>query len=241
MNNTYKNIKKNKVYAYVRCSKEENNLKNNGSSVKTQIFRINSYCNIHSLKISETFIDYCSGGIELEKREQGKILFSKLKNNNSIIISSDLSRFSRNHLDLIQLVHSFRKRNIGLHFVDIGSDVVSTNSMGTIFFQILSIMNEWFRNSTSEKQKIAKNRLLEQGKHLGGRKCLKGFNIGKNRKLVVCEKEMFEIRFIKDLKKQGKTYREIKEISEKKFQKRFHLSLLHKWINRDYSKIGVAV
>ena len=120
MNNIYKNIKKNKVFAYVRCSNEENNLKNNGSSVKTQIFRINSYCNIHNLKISETFTDYCSGGIELEKREQGKILFSKLKNNNSIIISSDLSRFSRNHLDLIQLVHSFRKEiknyNLVRHF-----------------------------------------------------------------------------------------------------------------------------
>jgi len=43
-------------------------------------------------------------------------------------------------------------------FTDLG-DVISSDSLGSVFYQILSIMSEWYRKSLSEKQKISQDKL----------------------------------------------------------------------------------
>ena len=138
------------IYGYVRKSNEEGV----DSSFETQRYKINSYCNLKGLQIDEWFYDVVSGGTLITQRTQGTLMSSKLKKGD-IIVCSELSRYSRNHTGLVNDVERYRKKGIQLHFTDLG-DVISADSLGSVFYKILSIMSEWYRTSLSEKQKITK-------------------------------------------------------------------------------------
>ena len=149
------------IYSYLRRSKEEQS----ESSIDTQRSRIKSYCELKDLKVDKEFIDYCSGGLLLEQREQGLILSKLLKKGDSIICSV-LDRYSRNHFGLVTDVQKYKRNHIKLIFTDLG-DVVSSDSLGSVFYQILSVMSDWYRKSLSEKQLLTKERLRQQRKYLG--------------------------------------------------------------------------
>ena len=92
------------IYGYLRKSSEEGST----SSFDTQKFKISSYCNIHNLKVDEYFEDICSGGLLLNQREQGMLLYTKLSKGDSIICSA-LDRYSRSHYGLVNDVEKYRK------------------------------------------------------------------------------------------------------------------------------------
>lgn len=214
------------IYGYLRKSSEEGKT----SSFDTQKFKINSYCNIHNLRVNEWFEDVCSGGLLLYQREQGSLLTTKLKKGDTIICSA-LDRYSRSHYGLVNDVEKYRRLKIRLIFTDLG-DVISSDSLGSVFYQILSIMSEWYRKSLSEKQKIAKDKMIKQGKYTGG-KVKKGYDLGENGQLVVCEKEQKEINLVKSLRAKGKKYKEIKSFMEKYTSRKWHFSFINKLLTRD--------
>ena len=214
------------IYGYLRKSSEEGKT----SSFDTQKFKINSYCNIHNLRVNEWFEDVCSGGLLLYQREQGGLLTTKLKKGDTIICSA-LDRYSRSHYGLVNDVEKYRRLKIRLIFTDLG-DVISSDSLGSVFYQILSIMSEWYRKSLSEKQKIAKDKMIKQGKYTGG-KVKKGYDLGENGQLVVCEKEQKEINLVKSLRAKGKKYKEIKSFMEKYTCRKCHFSFINKLLTRD--------
>jgi DNA invertase Pin-like site-specific DNA recombinase len=214
------------IYSYLRRSKEEQS----ESSIDTQRSRIKSYCELHDLKVDKEFIDYCSGGLLLEQREQGLILSKLLKKGDSIICSV-LDRYSRNHFGLVTDVQKYKRNHIKLIFTDLG-DVVSSDSLGSVFYQILSVMSDWYRKSLSEKQLLTKERLRQQRKYLGGR-CPHGKDIGENNVLVDCEKQQKEIRLILMMRKQGKKYMEIVREMERYTGRRWFLSFVHKIVQRE--------
>ena len=214
------------IYGYLRKSSEEGR----ASSFDTQKFKINSYCNIHNLRVNEWFEDVCSGGLLLYQREQGGLLTTKLKKGDTIICSA-LDRYSRSHYGLVNDVEKYRRLKIRLIFTDLG-DVISSDSLGSVFYQILSIMSEWYRKSLSEKQKIAKDKMKKQGKYTGG-KVRKGYDLGENGQLVVCEKEQKEINLVKSLRAKGKKYKEIKSFMEKYTSRKWHFSFINKLLTRD--------
>ena len=214
------------IYGYLRKSSEEGKT----SSFDTQKFKINSYCNIHNLRVNEWFEDVCSGGLLLYQREQGGLLTTKLKKGDTIICSA-LDRYSRSHYGLVNDVEKYRRLKIRLIFTDLG-DVISSDSLGSVFYQILSIMSEWYRKSLSEKQKIAKDKMIKQGKYTGG-KVKKGYDLGENGQLVVCEKDQKEINLVKSLRAKGKKYKEIKSFMEKYTSRKWHYSFINKLLTRD--------
>lgn len=214
------------IYGYLRKSSEEGST----SSFDTQKFKINSYCNIHNIRVNEWFEDVCSGGLLLYQREQGGLLTTKLKKGDTIICSA-LDRYSRSHYGLVNDVEKYRRLKIRLIFTDLG-DVISSDSLGSVFYQILSIMSEWYRKSLSEKQKIAKDKMKKQGKYTGG-KVKKGYDLGENGQLVVCEKEQKEINLVKSLRAKGKKYKEIKSFMEKYTSRKWHFSFINKLLTRD--------
>jgi DNA invertase Pin-like site-specific DNA recombinase len=214
------------IYSYLRKSREEQS----ESSIETQRHKIKSYCELKNLKVDKEFIDFCSGGLLLEQREQGLFLSKILKKGDSIICSV-LDRYSRNHFGLVTDVQKYKRNHIKLIFTDLG-DVVSSDSLGSVFYQILSIMSDWYRKSLSEKQILTKQRLREQKKFCGGR-VIYGKDIGENNVLVDCEKEQREIRLILMMRKQGKKYMEIVKEMEKYTGKRWFLSFVHKIVTRN--------
>ena len=118
---------------------------------------------------------------------------TKLKKGDTIICSA-LDRYSRSHYGLVNDVEKYRRLKIRLIFTDLG-DVISSDSLGSVFYQILSIMSEWYRKSLSEKQKITKDRMKKQNKYRGGKvEYIK--DIGSDGYLVDCEKQKRELNLI---------------------------------------------
>lgn len=214
------------IYGYMRKSNEEGS----SSSFDTQKHKIDSWCSLHNLKVDEYFEDICSGGLLLESRQSGMLMSTKLKKGDTIICSA-LDRYSRSHYGLVNDVEKYKRQKIKLVFTDLG-DVISTDSLGSVFYQILSIMSEWYRKSLSEKQKIAKDKMIKQGKYTGG-KVKKGYDLGENGQLVVCEKEQKEINLVKSLRAKGKKYKEIKSFMEKYTSRKWHFSFINKLLTRD--------
>ncbi|SVD57828.1 uncharacterized protein METZ01_LOCUS410682, partial [marine metagenome] len=213
------------IYGYIRKSSEEGST----SSFDTQKFKITSYCNIHNLKVDEWFEDLCSGGLLINQREQGMLLSTKLARGDSIICSN-LDRYSRSHYGLVNDVEKYKRLKIKLIFTDLG-DVISSDSLGSVFYQILSIMSEWYRKSLSEKQKVAQDKLKKQGRYRGG-KCDFGFDIGENNQLVSCEKQQRELNLVLGLRQKGKKFNEIKSEMERYTGRKWHISFIHKLIQR---------
>ena len=214
------------IYGYLRKSSEEGV----NSSFDTQRFKITSYCNLHNLKIDEWFEDICSGGLLLKQREQGMLMSTKLKKGDSVICSA-LDRYSRSHYGLVNDVEFYKKNKINLIFSDLGN-VVASDSLGSVFYNILSIMSEWYRKSLSEKQKLAQEKLRSQGKYQGGR-CQFSKDIGENGVLVDCEKQVRELNLILSLRAKGTKYKDIKSHMEKYTGRKWFVSFIHKLVKRD--------
>ena len=221
------------IYGYLRKSNDEGV----SSSFDTQKFKIESYCNIHNLKVDEYFEDVCSGGLLLNQREQGMLLSTKIKKGDSIICSA-LDRYSRSHYGLVNDVEKYKRLKIKLIFTDLG-DVISSDSLGSVFYQILSIMSEWYRKSLSEKQKLTQAKLKAQGKYRGGH-CEFSKDIGENNILVDCEKQKRELNLILGLRSKGKKYKEIKSEMEKYTGRKWHISFLHKLVQREGSEYKIS-
>ena len=213
------------IYGYMRKSNEEGS----SSSFDTQQHKIQGYCQIHNLKVDEYFEDICSGGLLLEQRQSGMLMSTKLKKGDTIICST-LDRYSRSHYGLVNDVEKFRRQKIKLVFTDLG-DVISSDSLGSVFYQILSIMSEWYRKSLSEKQKISQQKLKEQGKYQGG-KIPYGKDLGENGVLVDCEKQKREINLIMSLRNKGTKYKDIKSKMERYTGKRWYHSFIVKLVKR---------
>lgn len=214
------------IYGYMRKSNEEGS----SSSFDTQKHKIDSWCSLHNLKVDEYFEDICSGGLLLESRQSGMLMSTKLKKGDTIICSA-LDRYSRSHYGLVNDVEKYRRLKIRLIFTDLG-DVISSDSLGSVFYQILSIMSEWYRKSLSEKQIVAKDKLKKQGKYTGG-KVRKGYDLGDNGQLVICEKEQKEINLVKSLRAKGSKYKDIKSFMEKYTGRKWHYSFINKLLTRD--------
>ena len=214
------------IYGYMRKSNEEGS----SFSFDTQKHKIDSWCSLHNLKVDEYFEDICSGGLLLESRQSGMLMSTKLKKGDTIICSA-LDRYSRSHYGLVNDVEKYKRQKIKLVFTDLG-DVISTDSLGSVFYQILSIMSEWYRKSLSEKQIVAKDKLKKQGKYTGG-KVRKGYDLGDNGQLVICEKEQKEINLVKSLRAKGSKYKDIKSFMEKYTGRKWHYSFINKLLTRD--------
>ena len=213
------------IYGYLRKSNEEGV----DSSFETQRYKITNYCNLKGLSIDEYFYDVCSGGTLISQRTQGILMSSKLKKGDVIVVS-ELSRYSRNHTGLVNDVERYRKKGIQLHVTDLG-DVISADSLGSVFYKILSIMSEWYRTSLSEKQKITKDRMKKQNKYRGGKvEYIK--DIGSDGYLVDCEKQKRELNLILGLRQKGTKLKDIKKFMEKYTGRRWWISFIHKLIKR---------
>ena len=221
-----------KIYGYLRKSAEENADK----SFDRQRSRIREtlYSGGHSENdINEVIFleDITSGSTLLRNRNQGSELLSKIKKGD-LVICSHLDRFSRNHYDLVTNVEKFKRLGVNLILCDVGS-ITESDSMGRIFYQVLSIVAEWYSTSLSEKQKYAKMKMKQNKKFRGGHLEF-GYTLDEETGLVVeLEKEQKQIREICKLRNQGFKYREIQEMVQRKFKRKICHSVLHKIVQRN--------
>ena len=220
------------VYFYGRCSADENYDK--GSSIATQIEKAKAYAIIHNLKIDKEVSESISGSIRFANRPMGLEMMSELKKDDHIICSA-LDRFSRNTLDLLQLIEKFKKMKINLHFAEFGN-VTSSSAMGSVFVKLLSVFAEFYSKQCSEKQSATKQRLIKENRFTGGKKKF-GYDLDQNNYYVPCEKEQQVIRQMQLMRKKGKSYQKVAEEITASTRKKFPVSWVHKILMREVATI----
>ena len=219
------------VYFYGRCSADENFDK--GSSVDTQLSKCVAYGVIKNLTIDKEITESISGTVQFNSRPLGLELMSDLKRDDHIICSA-LDRFSRNTLDLLQLIEKFKKMKINLHFAEFGN-VTSADAIGGIFVKLLSVFAEFYSKQCSEKQTATKQRMIKENRFTGGKKKF-GYDLDQNNYYVPCEKEQQIIREMQLMRKRGKSYQKVADEITVSTRKKFPVSWVHKILMRE----GVA-
>ena len=203
-----------------------------GSSLETQLSKCKSYANIKDLNIDVEITEQVSGTVNFERRLKGNELLSSLKKGDHIICSH-LDRFSRNTLNLLQLVEKFKKQKVSLHFVDVGGEVTGSDAMGSVFLKLLSVFAEFYAKQASEKSKATKQRMIKENKYTGGFRPKFGYDVDENGYLIPCEKEQSIIRLMKLLRKKGNSYQKISKIITKSTRKKFPQSWVFNILKRE--------
>ena len=224
------------VYFYGRCSADENFEK--GSSIETQLSKCKSYADLKDLTIDKEITESISGTVKFNNRPLGLEVMNDLKKGDHIICSA-LDRFSRNTLDLLQVIEKFKRMKVSLHFTEFG-EVTGSDAMGSVFVKLLSVFAEFYSKQCSEKQKATKDRLKSQGKFFGGKKPF-GYDVDQNNYLVPCEKEQQVIRDMQLMRKKGTSYQKVADQITKTTRKKFPVSWVFKILNREGVSNGLPV
>ena len=224
------------VYFYGRCSADENFEK--GSSIETQLSKATAYGVIKNLTIDKEITESISGTVKFANRPMGLEVMNDLKRGDHIICSA-LDRFSRNTLDLLQVIEKFKRLKVSLHFTEFG-EVTGSDAMGSVFVKLLSVFAEFYSKQCSEKQKATKDRLKSQGKFFGGKKPF-GYDVDQNNYLVPCEKEQQVIRDMQLMRKKGTSYQKVADQITIATRKKFPVSWVFKILNREGVSNGLSV
>ncbi len=180
--------------SYRRCSTQEQ--VESGLGLEAQLSRIHSYAEFAGLEITDDFSDNGkSGSIPLFERPEGRKL-KELIDAGEVqnIIALKIDRLFRDTCDALLTLDYLTKRNIALHFADLGGAAFRTDTaVGRLMFTTLASMAEFERRLTSERTVQALNAKRERGEPLG-RQC------GVDPKVIAK---------IKQLRTEGKSFSEI--------------------------------
>ena len=133
-------------YIRVSTDKQEN-------SVETQKEMLMSYSKIHGIDIDDYFIDFGISGKETTRRKNYNKLMDLVSGGKiTTIITTSLSRWSRNTLDLLNSIDVLKKNDTDL--VVIKENIPSLKTpMGMFFVEILGSVYSLERRLTSERTK----------------------------------------------------------------------------------------
>ena len=136
------------IVGYIRVSTDKQD-----NSIHTQKDMLRSYSKIHGLEINDFFIDYGISAKETTKRKKYNELMELVVGGKiTTIITTSLSRWSRNTLDLLNSIDILKKNETDL--VVIKENIPSLKTpMGMFFCEILGSVYSLERRLTSERTK----------------------------------------------------------------------------------------
>ena len=143
---------------YIRVSTD---LQDN--SVITQKEMIENYSKLQGIEIDDYFIDFGISGKNTIKREKYLELMEMVKDGKvKTIVTTSLSRWSRNTLDLLQSVEVLKKHKVD--FQVIKEQVSLSSPMGNFFVSILGSIYQLEREMTSQRTKDVIQNKKKNGK-----------------------------------------------------------------------------
>lgn len=189
MNNEIKN-----VAVYCRVSTEEQ--RKFGISVNDQKDSLTRYCKENKLKIYDYYIDEGVSAGTIAKRKEFVRLLKDL-DNIDLIIFTKLDRFSRNVRDANNLLVELDKHNTAFRAID-EDDIDVSTSDGRFIFNLKVNLAEHERNKDSERiNRVNKYKYTIAKTVCTGAK-IYGYDIDKNKKLIINEEEAKQINQLFD-------------------------------------------
>jgi DNA invertase Pin-like site-specific DNA recombinase len=183
---------------YIRVSTDQQE-----NSVISQKDMLLSYSKLHGMEIDDFFIDFGISGKNTIKREKYLELMELVKGDKvKNIITTSLSRWSRNTLDLLNSIEVLKKHHTDLMVIKENIPSLKT-SMGQFFISILGSVYTLERNLTSERTKDVIKNKKKNGKVYS--RTPFGFDKVDD-KLIKNPYEQKVLRKIKTLRKKGSSY-----------------------------------
>jgi DNA invertase Pin-like site-specific DNA recombinase len=190
---------------YIRVSSEEQ--ADSGLGLESQRQRIRAYCEMKGLQLTTIFEDAgVSGGKALATRPAGARLLADAKKNKPVLIVAKFDRLFRSVADAAQTIAEFDKKGIELVAIVEGFDM--TSAYGRAMAQMASVFAELERAMIRERTKAAMNVKRGRNERMS-HKVPFGWDEGGDGILERNEKEQRAIGWMRQLKREGKSLRQI--------------------------------
>lgn len=221
---------------YIRVSTESQD-----NSVITQKEMIQNYSKLKGIEIDDYFIDFGISGSSTLKREKYLELMELVeKGQINTIITTSLSRWSRNTLDLLKSVEVLKKNKVSFEVI---KEQVSLNTpMGEFFVSILGSIYTLERQLTSERTKDVIQNKKKNGKVYS--RTPYGYE-SENGMLIENSKEQKVLRKINSLREKGNSYNSISKFLNRnkyltKMGKKFSKEIVYSMLKTDRKNIGFS-
>lgn len=201
-----------KVIGYIRVSSLQQ--VEDQTSLERQAEKIKSYCAFKGIENLEIIADEGISGYKTSTRKGYQNLLKLCKTGQvKTLIVYDLSRLSRSLKETLTFFDDVIKKQ-KIEFVSLCNDIDTTTSTGILFFQLLGVFNEFYRNDIATKTKNALTHKKNKQEKTGGTVPY-GYTLGLKGKLFELPKEQEVISLMNELKQNGLSYRGIAKELEK--------------------------
>ncbi len=224
-------MKKN-VCAYARVSTKEdlqlNSLDNQVGTYVEEIMKNPNYnfCGIYA--------DVGKSGTSTASRDEFNEMIEAARNGYiDLIIVKSISRFARNTVDSLSLVHELRNLGVEIYFEN--EDISSFDSSIDMMLSIMSAFAEEEARQTSENVKWSHRKRMREGKYTIPTKVMLGFKRDEDDNIVIDEQEAEIIRLIYKLYLEGYGINRIGNYLEDKGYKT--IKGRSNWSNRTITRI----
>ena len=177
-----------KVFAYCRVSTDKEDQRN---SLESQRMYFDELRENHPNWVSfELFADEGISGTSLEHRKSfNEMIRRAQKGEANLILAKEVSRFSRNVRDTLNLIHDLDECGVGVYFINNG--IYTKSRDGKRYLNHISTAAEDESHIISERVKFGQNLKMHRGVTFG-RKEMFGYNIKRNHQTNEQEYEIIE-------------------------------------------------
>lgn len=192
-----------KTCLYIRVSKDTQE-----NSVDTQMELLLNYCKYRGIKHDQVYLDFGKSGGTTKGRDRFNEMMSEVRKGTiKTILTTSLSRFSRNTLDLLKSVDILKENKTDL--VVLKENISSLyDPIGMFFITILGSIYTLERGLISERTKdVLKHK--RENLEVSGTTPIGFDRVGD--KWVENQKEQFMLRKIKTLRFKGQSYKQISD------------------------------
>ena len=160
-------IKQYKVAKYMRLSRDDGDDRES-ESIENQRDIIDNYINEHNdLKEVKEYVDDGFTGTNFNRPGFQKMLEDINAGKIDCIITKDLSRFGRDHIDTGYYLERYFPSN-SIRYIAIGDNVDTLRPDGLQFLTFKLSFNDYYAQDISNKIKSVKQRKIEKGEFQGG-------------------------------------------------------------------------
>jgi DNA invertase Pin-like site-specific DNA recombinase len=203
-----------KAIGYIRVSTDEQ--AREGVSLENQRAKIEVYCQLNDLELVEILEDAGKSGKDLN-REGMQALMDRIRARSlDAVVVYKLDRLSRRVRDTLSLMDLIEKRSVAFH--SITEKIDTKSAMGKFFLNIMASMNQWERDTISERTRDALQLKIVKNERAG--QVPYGWTLAEDgRTLLEDEEEQKAIALIKDRRGKGYSFQAIcRELEREGYQ-----------------------
>ncbi|MGN0576976.1 MAG: recombinase family protein [Ruminococcus sp.] len=150
---------------YVRLSQEDMRA-GESLSIENQKLILTKYVKEQGWNLVDTYVDDGWSGTDFDRPAVQRLLSDAQSGKINLIICKDLSRFSRNYIEVGRYVdYIFPSYNIRFIALNDNVDTASKDTSALDMMPIVNLFNEWHATSTSKKIKAVIEANAKAGKH----------------------------------------------------------------------------